>query len=262
MTSALVEKESVLDSAVTRLQRYVAEQTVPGDRLPSEAELATNLGISRLTAREAIKVLAGRGLVDVSRGRRAAVRGPDSTVISDYLAVTIRRDARGLLELNDVRRALEVLSVECAAASATPAALEAIDAALDRMAVAARETTETGEASDGWDAYHRADLSFHSALALASGNRMLALILESLAECLRESFVASARGHLAHGGTVQDDLDAHQRIAEAIRRGSAIEAARLMRKHLEQSARDLRISVYDAGAIQADAATTREGARR
>ncbi|MDM4761995.1 FCD domain-containing protein [Galbitalea sp. SE-J8] len=243
---------TALDEAVGEVQHLVVDRLSPGDQLPSEAELAESIGVSRLTVREAIKVLAGRGLLEIARGRRAVVRPVQSDVLSDYLAIALRRDPRGLLELTAVRRALEVLSVGDAARLGTDAALLAVASAYEGMAGAA---AALDGAVDGplLERYHRSDMAFHAAVALASGNRMLALVLDSLASCLHESFAVSARGHFARGGTIDDDLGAHEQIAAAVRDRNAARAELLMRRHLDQSERDLRIAMRTAPARPASA---------
>ncbi len=240
LTSAPIDPPGI-DSVVASLRELVVDRSHPGDKLPPEAELAATLAVSRLTIREALKVLAGSGLVELAKGRRAVVRAMDSSVLSDYLAVALRRDPSGYLELNAIRQSLEALSAGAAARTAGAAGMRAIDAALERMRdEAAHRADAPAEELGG---YHDADLEFHSAIALAGGNRMLALILDSLSECLRESFVQSARGHLARGGTVQDDLAAHEAIGEAIRARDSARAERLMRAHLGSAERDIRLAM-------------------
>jgi GntR family transcriptional repressor for pyruvate dehydrogenase complex len=231
--------QSALDTAVDGLLEIVVEDLEPGQSLPPEGELAAQLGVSRLTVREALKVLSGRGLVGLGKGRRPVVRTQDSAVLSDYFAVALRRDPRGFLELNDIRRSLEVLSASAAARAASTAGLKAIDFAVQRMSAAASD--EARDESQ-LERYHQADLDFHEALALASGNRLLALLLESLADCLHESFAASAAGHFERGGTMQDVVEAHRRIADAVRSGDPKLASKAMLDHLDEAERDLRAS--------------------
>lgn len=236
--------ESALSSTVARLEALVVDQSEPGERLPSEGDLASRLGVSRLTVREALKVLAGRGLVELSNGRRPVVRAQQSSVLADFFTVALRRDPGGMLDLNRIRQELEALSATLSARNAGRAGLAALDAALDRMAAAASRADALGEASperaSAMGDYHRADVDFHAALAMASGNHMLAMLLESLADALRESFAASARGHFARGGRFDEVLDAHRAVVEAVRRGDARGAERAMRAHLTEAARDLR----------------------
>lgn len=242
VSSSPARPRSPIELTVEGLRTLVIEDSEPGHVLPSEAELAERFDVSRLTVREALKHLAGQGLVDVSRGRRPVVAQQTSGVLSDYFHVSLRRDPRGLLELNEIRRSLEVLSAASAAQNATPAAIQAMSSAIDRM----RECAESSGDNPGdatLEAYHRADLDFHSALALASGNRMLALLLDSLGDCLHESFEASAQGHFARGGTMIDVVDAHSLILTAITAADAKAAARAMTAHLEDAQRDLRAAM-------------------
>lgn len=254
---------SALDAAVEHIQALVLDEFEPGDRLPAEADLAARLELSRLTIREALKVLSGRGLVELSKGRRAVVRDRDSRVLSGYLAMALRRDPRGLLELNEIRQSLEVLSASAAAQHSSRAAREAIGVALTAMESAAGKALAHGELDQvALEEYHRADLRFHGALALASGNRMLGFILESLSDCLHESFVTSARGHFARGGTFEEVVLAHRAIAEAVNRGDAAGAGRAMRRHLDEAAKDLKSAMTYPHAPGGPAAGARSDGKR
>ena len=73
------------------LAEMILSELSPGVSLPSEADLAVSYSVSRLTIREAIKILTGRGLLDVGRGRRAVVRQPDSAALADFLSDGRRR---------------------------------------------------------------------------------------------------------------------------------------------------------------------------
>jgi len=84
-----------------------------GARLPSETELAERFGVSRVTVREALKLLAGQGLVSLSRGRRATVTQPDGAMFGAFLKSLIHSDPRAVFDLSQVRRSLEVQSVTC-----------------------------------------------------------------------------------------------------------------------------------------------------
>lgn len=194
-----------------------------------------------MTVREALKVLSGRGLVEVSRGRRPRVLGTDPTVLMRYWQSALGRNPRALFELNEIRQVLEVLTASLAAQTASRAAIVAVSRSLDAMRRAADLYTESGGTDeDALGAYHRSDVGFHEALGLASGNRMLGLLLESFEPCLRDSFASSARGHLARGRTVYDVVDAHALVLDAVRAGDPKLAGRAMRAHLEEVARDLR----------------------
>src|SRR6202000_2611464 len=98
-------------------------ELAPGASIPSEAELAERYDVSRLTVREAVKMLAGRGLWELARARRAVVREPDGSAFGDFLASIVQYDPKGLFDLVEVRTALEIPSVTLAAQSASRAGL-------------------------------------------------------------------------------------------------------------------------------------------
>jgi GntR family transcriptional regulator, transcriptional repressor for pyruvate dehydrogenase complex len=238
MSPAVAGGSPALDATVQAIEARIIESLQPGDMLASEADLAVELGVSRLTVRESLKVLAGRGLVQVSKGRRPVVREPDSAVISAFLSSAVKRDPRRLLELGEVRLALEVLSAASAARNGTRAATAAVQSALDDMIRAARN------GPDAVEHYHRADVAFHESLALASGNRMLALLLAALEDSLHHSFRVSYRGHMERGGTVDEVIEAHRTILDAVKRADAHGAAEAMRNHLADGERDLRQALF------------------
>src|SRR5215217_3992477 len=147
-------------------------ELAPGASLPSEAELAARYDVSRLTIREAVKLLEGRGLLTIARGRRAVVREPDGAAFADFLTSIIRYDAKGLFDLVEVRLSLEVQSATLAAKRATRAGIAAIESALagmrDNLVPLGEDLSPEQEA-----AFHGYDVGFHEAIALASGNRVL-----------------------------------------------------------------------------------------
>jgi GntR family transcriptional repressor for pyruvate dehydrogenase complex len=194
--------------------------------------------VSRLTVREAVKLLAGRGLLELARGRRAVVREPDGAAFTDFLTSMLHNDSKGLFDLVEVRLSLEVQSATLAAKRATRAGLAAIENALQGM----RDTVEDAMA-DNPEAdrrFHDFDVGFHEAIALASGNRILAYMFEAMSTPLRQGIQISRKGHANRGHTLADTIEAHQRILEAIRTGSGRAAGEAMRLHLKDTERDIR----------------------
>jgi DNA-binding FadR family transcriptional regulator len=222
----------------------------PGASLSSEAALAMDHGVSRLTIREALKVLEGRGLLDIGRGRRAIVREPNGSAFGAFLATVVQRDPKGLIELLEVRRALEVQSASLAAKRISRAGLAAIRAALDGMTQAAGAMAKPSERPAAEQQFHEFDVGFHEALALASGNRMLASLIEALAVPLRQSFGYSLKGRARRGGSVAETLAAHERIFALVQCGDARRAAQAMRTHLQEAERDLRAYLSRPGEVR------------
>ena len=230
------------------LAQMVLTQMAPGSSLPSEGDLALRFEVSRLTVREAVKMLAGRGLLDVGRGRRAVVKEPSGIAFSDFLSTVIQNDPKGLFDLIELRMSLEVQSATLAARRATRAGILAAESAMQGM----REAAEAGKAGVDVEAneerFHQHDVGFHEAVALSSGNRLISYLFEAMAAPLRRSFYLSRRGHDLRGHTVDDTIAAHDAILAAIREGNPKAAGLAMRAHLEDTERDIRSGLNAAPA--------------
>jgi GntR family transcriptional regulator, transcriptional repressor for pyruvate dehydrogenase complex len=225
-----VGRASVVDSVVERLEEMIFSRFEPGETLPSEGQLADALGVSRLSVREATRTLEARGLLDISKGRRPRVAVPDGSLVGDFFRTAVRRDPRALLDLLEVRRALEVHIAALAARRATSGAIADLDMSITAMRTANRK----------FEAFHTADVRFHENLAAASGNRLLVFLIEAFAEPLRESRQRSFAGHLARGGGIDDVIQQHQTILDAVKARNPKAAAQAMRDHLQQTEQDLR----------------------
>src|ERR671915_302934 len=221
---------SITEAVVQRLEDLVLTELEPGAELPSEADLAAQFDVSRLTVREAARSLQARGLVETRHGRRATVAHPSAAPIGSFFTAAVRRDPGQLLELLEVRRALEVHIASLAAANAGRAAISAMEMALAAMRAA----------GDDIPTFHEADIHFHESLAVGAGNQMLSFLIEALESPLRAGRMRSLGGHLARGGTVEDVIEQHAAILERITAKDAKGAAEAMGAHLEQTARDLK----------------------
>ncbi len=133
-------------------------------------------------------------MLDVARGGRAVVREPDSKAFGQFLAVAAKHDAKSFFDLVEVRQALEVQSAILAAKRVNRAALAAIESALDGRVSAVVAIEQGADRAVAEARFDRLDVGFHEALALSSGNRMLAMFLEAMASPLEESFRMSTRG--------------------------------------------------------------------
>src|SRR4051794_4242931 len=153
------------ESVAEAMAQMVLGGMPPGTSLPSEGDLATQFEVSRLTVREAVKMLAGRGLLDVGRGRRAIVKEPTGVAFSDFLTTVITNDPKGLFDLIELRISLEVQSATLAARRASRAGLVALETAMQgmRQAVADGKAGTDGEESER--RFHEHDVGFHEAIA-------------------------------------------------------------------------------------------------
>lgn len=225
--------EPLTDRAVRHLEDLIfAGQVQPGSALPSEAELASELGISRLTVREAVRNLSARGLLEVRQGRRPTVAFPNAAPVSGFFTAALRRDPRALLDLLEVRMAIEVHAAQLAATQASRTDLTALELSLESMYRA-----------EGEEALNLADVRFHAAVAAASGNQMLSFLVEGMEEPLHSSRLESLRGYLVRGKAIDALLAEHRAVFDAISSRDPDAAAAAMRSHLVHTRHDLRTAI-------------------
>jgi GntR family transcriptional regulator, transcriptional repressor for pyruvate dehydrogenase complex len=223
------------EGIIVALERMALEERQPGEYMPSEASLAATLGVSRLTVREATRALVARGYLELRKGRRPKVLAPDGSLLGHYFRASLRRDPSALLDLLEVRRALEVHIASLAATRASRSSITAMHEAIDQMA---RDPEDE-------DAFQDGDQRFHEALAAATGNTMLRQLIEQLAEPLMTSRRRSYAGHKRSGLPLMAVVDAHRAILDAVEDRDPPGAAAAMRSHLGQTEKDLRTALRD-----------------
>ncbi|MEG3177254.1 FCD domain-containing protein [Sphingomonas sp. RB3P16] len=195
---------------------------------PVEAEIARQYGASRSIVREAVKMLAAKGLVR-SRQRAGTAVQPESEwnlLDTDVLKWLLERDFSIdlLIEFTDIRMAIEPRAASLAASYASGAQRRDIMQATSRMFAA-----EKGE-----DDALEADIAFHTAVLNASNNRFLRQFTDLSETTLRFSI----RRTNAYAGVARASASDHQRVAKAIVEGDPVTAGQLMNA-LIQGALDL-----------------------
>ncbi len=189
-----------------------------GHRLPGETSLAAELGVGRSTVREAVRELAGRGVLESRQGAGVFVVATDAS--QDWETVLRRADIDEVIE---GRIAIEAEAARLAAQRRTPADLRAIEALLDARAVAAREARD--------EDYVDADIAFHQAVVAAAHNTVLVELFQSFVPRVRRAMIDMLR--LAGDADVHRvDHGAHVAIADAVRAGDPEGAARSSRDQL------------------------------
>ena len=209
------------------IAEIVSGRRAVGDMLPKEVDLADEFEVSRGVARETIRALEERGLIEVRHGKGASVNEPDRWDVfdPDVLAATLESGSGAdvLSEYLECRRVLEVEAAGLAAVRAKKRDVARLTAALARMEDAAARPAGTAVE----ERFHAADIAFHQALIAATGNRPLAQLVERL-----QSAMLLARLAFAHTGYRQRSLANHQRILAAVASGDAAEAREAMSDHL------------------------------
>ncbi|MEU3191856.1 GntR family transcriptional regulator [Streptomyces sp. NPDC006992] len=169
---------TVTDEAIEKIKGMIVSGALgPGDRLPRESELATELGLSRNSLREAVRALALIRVLDVRQGDGTYVTSLDPQVLLAAMSfvVDFHRDDT-VLELLAVRRILEPAATALAGTRIAAAELDALESELD--ALESELHAPAPEPSVGQ--LVAADLEFHRRIAAASGNSVLGSLLDGL----------------------------------------------------------------------------------
>jgi DNA-binding FadR family transcriptional regulator len=191
----------------------------PGDRLPPERELAAQLGVSRDRLRDGLAQLESDGYLVRKRG---ATGGRFVTELGASFAMWASRTEHELDDIVDFRLAVECQAARFAAARRTRGDLAALRAAVDQLD---RARTPRD--------YRLADVAFHAAVALASGNDRLAAAVERARGELFEP-----AEHLWNDGR-NDSLADHRRILAAIEARDTDAAASAVVDHIERTRAEL-----------------------
>ncbi|HZE50604.1 MAG TPA: FadR/GntR family transcriptional regulator [Jatrophihabitantaceae bacterium] len=196
---------AVTDEAIEKLKEMIVSGALrPGDRLPREADLATSLGLSRSSLREAVRALSLVRILDVRQGDGTYVSSLAADTLLDALGfiVEFHHDA-SVLELLEVRRILEPAASARAATRIDDEALAELEQVLNR-------STLDSSVED----LVKNDLEFHRAIAVASGNTVLASLIENLSGPTQRARVW--RG-ITQEGALARTLAEHRAIFDAIR---------------------------------------------
>lgn len=192
-----------------------------GDRLPSERELALQLGVSRPAVREAVRAMEMIGVLETRHGRASTVRIPDAAVLGEFFSLALAQQPAIIDDIVEVRIALERQAVRLACARATESDRHRLEAALDEI-----EATISDVARGG-----HADLHFHSELVAAAHSPALSTVYGTITHLLERSHVERRQrisgSHDAKGFLV----DHHRRIYEAVQAGDAARADELLLSH-------------------------------
>jgi GntR family transcriptional repressor for pyruvate dehydrogenase complex len=216
-----------------KLYRGIVEQILEGIQsgafqpltaLPAERLLAEQLGVSRASLREAIRVLEHAGVLDVRTGSGTYVTEDGRSKASMLRAQSALTGEHSPLDVLAARRALEP-------ACAALAAMHRHQRDLDQLRHAFEDHAEREAA--GEDPFEP-DLSFHIAIASATHNPVLQMLVERVAELMRQQSWQEFRlRQLGHAGRGQDYVQQHEAILAAVDAGNDRDASAEMNAHLD-----------------------------
>ena len=198
-----------------------AGKLAPGDRLPTEKELAEQFGLSRITVRDALRVLESQGLISikVGSGGGAFVANPANQSANELVTNLLRLQRATSQELVEARIVIETSLVTFAAERATPDDLAAMQQAIN-SARAARTAGKTH--------FTPYSVDFHVALSKAAKNQVLQFTVDSFRTLFYETLEKLMPDDLMAQRAIED----HQSLLDAIAAHDAEHARVIMRHHL------------------------------
>ncbi|GAB6888246.1 FadR/GntR family transcriptional regulator [Desulfothermus okinawensis JCM 13304] len=217
-----IKPKRISDEIFEQIRKLIVEGKLrPGDKLPPERELATQMGVSRPTLREAINKLEARGLLEQKQGGGTFVKSlGDETLDFAFEEYANKKDA--IVDLMEVRKILETWAAYAAAERITNEELRQLEQYLKEMEEALKE------GQIGYDS----DADFHSTISYATKNIFLIHIMNTIYQWI-EKISYEVRSRLYNNYYKHDLLyKQHKAIYIAIKNKDALEAYSAMLTHM------------------------------
>ncbi len=227
-----VERKTVYEKVVQVLKSSIMSgELKPGDRLPSERKLAEMLNVSRTSVREALKILAAEGLIQIRHGQGIFVNGmedPDN-LIREFVRVAAVDDAT-IRDFLEIRRILEINAAKWAAVRASDEQINQIFELLEKT-----KDLMKNRSKGVLLLLADHDTTFHNLLAEATGNTVLVKIMRNLLDLLSEVRLRC----LQIEGRPLKSLAEHEEIAKALIARDPERAERAMDLHIRSVEKDI-----------------------
>lgn len=216
-----VVKSSVSQQVFDQLrQQILSGSWKPGDKLPSENELAAQFGVSRVTVRNALQKLSGLGLLETRFGEGSFIRGPEAGAALNQLVPMLYLGRETLKDILTFRRMVEGPICEIACRRATDGEIAQLRELLDQM-----ERSEADLA-----AFARLDSRFHCMLARLTRSNMMQQIYQIIDDAIQSSYRQNARRQ-----SVPVALHWYREILAAFEARDSARAREAMEQSLDQT---------------------------
>ncbi|MDD4517141.1 MAG: FadR/GntR family transcriptional regulator [Limnochordia bacterium] len=217
-----VEKRPLYEQVAEQLRKFIIHQNLqPGDRLPSEEDLASIFGVGRSSVREAVKSLSVLGIVDARRREGTIVKNVDPTQFIENIAYGLCFSPEGLQELHHLRSIMELGLIQYIGSNESLRArtVKQLKKNLDEMETIIDDDHEFGVV----------DLKFHETFFRCVNSE----VIEMFASVVNDFFVHSQSLYgLSYAGNKQTRiLNEHRRITEALEKGDLLEATQALTTH-------------------------------
>ncbi len=205
-----IANKSVVDRIIDSVTDAISSGALrPGDQMPTEMELVESLGVSRNSVREAVKILEAIGVVEIRRAEGTFVSSGFKNRMLDPLVYGLILENGSAQEVIELRRIFEAGVMQLAVEKATPADIQATEAALAKLRKAARHTAADAQA------LYEADLEFHKVLEEAAHNSLtvkIGQIINRLTTPTRQRAVSN----FLQRGEVELFISLHQQLYDVL----------------------------------------------
>ncbi len=227
-----IKRKRLSDVAIEQIRESILSSNMqPGDKLPSEHELVAQLGVSRVSVREAIRMLEISGILEVRPGRGVFVKELTGDMFVP-LGQWVSEKKQTLQQHFETRLILEP---EISALAASYANAEDIGL-LNENVYFQKEVKD-----DDLVSIIRFDIEFHCLIAQATRNKDVVMVMNTIAKYSFEGWKAALRTL----GRSRDAVEEHLKIIDALFRKDSDKARKAMRDHLEESVRRLERQGYE-----------------
>ncbi|MBJ3774291.1 FadR/GntR family transcriptional regulator [Acuticoccus mangrovi] len=231
-----IERNKLSTAVVNAFEEAILSGSLAvGERMPAEAEIARNFGVSTRSVREAMQILEMKGLVRRRHGERAEVVRDDIGQYLNSLATTVRtlfqREPAYVVKIMDVRRLFEVDAARRLAAG---------EGRLDGSIEAALERMQESVGARDFPSYADADAAFHLAIVHSLGNEILSTLYDNVYALITDTIRISVR---VPSKSMENGIKEHRGIYREIRSGDPDRAAAALETHLRNSTEYLRIAL-------------------
>ncbi len=222
-----VSKSAVAEDIVAQLLSMIREKKLrSGDKLPPKRDLAVMMDVSRPSLREALRTLSVMGIINLRHGSGIYVTALEPAKLVEHLDFVFSLDDSTYVQLFETRKALEPPICALAAQRITEEEIAQLEECLSRSRMGLID----------YEAYLQADLDLHEIIAIAARNPLLQRFMSSL----RSLGKASRKRTATLPGVVEQTIQDHQRIIQALREHQPEVAHRAMLVHLEHVEQQLK----------------------
>jgi GntR family transcriptional repressor for pyruvate dehydrogenase complex len=202
-----VQRKTLSEQISRSLMEWMAETRLqPGDRLPTELQLAETFGVSRPVIRESLRALAALDIVEISTGKPARVKPFSPALIGTFLHWGMSIRAITSIEVHEFRRGIEGEGAALAATRATGKQKQDLRATARKMREHQDDFARLGEL----------DLDLHLQIAAAAQNTVVQLVMESMHQAVADLIDSGLRRMRGKPCALPQMLDEHDAIVAAI----------------------------------------------